>query len=214
MWLHSLEYFLILYLLLRKSEKEPRDDVIFCVIIQLVFSSTFNSMNHRPPTAFCPLVMGGWCSSYVLSRPFFFTVSWLCHSTLPKLRTSDYHNHIDCLMCYEWAVKITNSTVPTFLKSIISIKSDFYVISLYKIYYYQIRPTVTNFPQANNQAQARVLCSLELKMLVTPRPGLYDTDAYRFFQSYMRPVAFTKYHLTPTVLTLLLLFHRWGKLLF
>lgn len=100
---------------------------------------------------------------------------------LPKLRTSDYHNPIDCLMCYEWALKITNSTVPTFLKSIISIKSDFYVLSLYKNYYYQIMPTVTNFPQVNNQAQAWVLCSLELKMLVTPRPGLYDTDAYSIF---------------------------------
>lgn len=59
LWLHSLEYFLILYLLLRKSGKELRDDVIFYVIIQFVFSSTFNFMNHRPPTAFCSLVMGG-----------------------------------------------------------------------------------------------------------------------------------------------------------
>lgn len=189
LWLHSLKYLLILYLLLRKSGKELRDDVIFYVIIQFVFSSTFISMNHRPPTAFCSLVMGGWCSSYVLSWPFFFTVScrllimsfyYFCFA-LPKLRTSDYHNPIDCLMCYEWALKITNSTVPTFLKSIISIKSDFYVLSLYKNYYYQIMPTVTNFPQVNNQAQAWFLCSLELKMLVTPRPGLYDTDAYSIF---------------------------------
>lgn len=189
LWLHSLKYLLILYLLLRKSGKELRDDVIFYVIIQFVFSSTFISMNHRPPTAFCSLVMGGWCSSYVLSWPFFFTVScrllimsfyYFCFA-LPKLRTSDYHNPIDCLMCYEWALKITNSTVPTFLKSIISIKFDFYVLSLYKNYYYQIMPTVTNFPQVNNQAQAWVLCSLELKMLVTPRPGLYDTDAYSIF---------------------------------
>lgn len=167
LWLHSLKYLLILYLLLRKSGKELRDDVIFYVIIQFVFSSTFISMNHRPPTAFCSLVMGGWCSSYVLPWPFFFTVScrllimsfyYFCFA-LPKLRTSDYHNPIDCLMCYEWALKITNSTVPTFLKSIISIKSDFYVLSLYKNYYYQIRPTITNFPQVNNQAQAWVLCS-------------------------------------------------------
>lgn len=202
MWLHSLKYLLILYLLLRKSGKELRDDVIFYVIIHFVFSSTFNSMNHRPPTAFCSLVMGGWCSSYVLSWPFFFTVScrllimsfyYFCFA-LPKLRTSDYHNHIDCLMCYEWALKITNSTVPTFLKSIISIKSDFYVLSLYKNYYYQIRPTITNFPQVNNRLKPEFYV-LELKMLVAPRPGLYDADANSIFQSYMRPVAFTKYHL-------------------
>lgn len=171
LWLHSLKYLLILYLLLRKSGKELRDDVIFYVIIQFVFSSTFISMNHRPPTAFCSLVMGGWCSSYVLSWPFFFTVScrllimsfyYFCFA-LPKLRTSDYHNPIDCLMCYEWALKITNSTVPTFLKSIISIKSDVYVLSLYKNYYYQIMPTVTNFPQVNNQAQAEFYVLLNWK---------------------------------------------------
>lgn len=148
-------------------------------------------------------------SAFLFHRLLIMSFYYFCFA-LPKLRTSDYHNHIDCLMCYEWVLKITNSTVPTFLKSIISIKSDFYVISLYKNYYYQIRPTVTNFPQVNNQAQAWVLCSLELKMLVTPKPGLYDTDAYNIFQSYMRPVAFTKYHLTPTVVTLLLLFHQWG----
>lgn len=186
MWLHSLEYFLILYLLLRKSGKELRDDVNFYVIIQLVFSSTFNSMNHRPPTAFCSLVMGGWCSSYVLSRPFFFTVSWLCHSTISALHSPSYVLAITTIALTVWCVmsehkKITNSTVQTFLMSIISIKSDFYVLSLYKNYYYQIMPTVTNFPQVNNQAQAWVLCSLELKMLVTPRPGLYDTDAYSIF---------------------------------
>lgn len=138
MWLHSLEYVLILYLLLRKSGKEPRDDKFFYVIIQFVFSSTFNSMNHRPPTAFCPLVMGGWCSSYVLFRPFFFTVSWLYVILLfllctPQVTYKRLPQYIDCLMCYEWALKITNSTVPTFLKSIISIKSIFMLFPYIKI---------------------------------------------------------------------------------
>lgn len=83
-------------------------------------------------------------SAFLIHGLLIMSFYYFCFA-LPKLRTSDYHNRIDCLMCYEWALKINNSTVPTFLKSIISIKSDFYVLSLYKNYYYQIMPTEPTF---------------------------------------------------------------------
>lgn len=122
----------------QKKRKRAKGWQIFLCYNSVCIFIDFNSMNHRPPTAFCPLVMGGWCSSYVLFRPFFFTVSWLYVILLfllctPQVTYKRLPQYIDCLMCYEWALKITNSTVPTFLKSIISIKSIFMLFPYIKI---------------------------------------------------------------------------------
>lgn len=83
-------------------------------------------------------------SAFLIHGDYVILLFLLCTPQVTYKRLPQSHS-FDCLMCYEWALKISNSTVPTFLKSIISIKSDFYVLSLYKNYYYQIMPTEPTF---------------------------------------------------------------------